>query len=448
MLNVIFHADLWWDHSTEYHGAGRADGAGAAIKLLYIIWSLWTKTSGDGPTFVRACNSGEIRKLCKRTCFRSIVLNFCKVNYGAKVFEAVLGPPDSTTKNKNVIGALHTAGSIATSWMHDGVLTRMPGVVRVRQFSGEGEWTFVDVTHSAHNGRGMMCPRCTRKNAHPMHHGAGPCPLEAGLPTDIEVPSIPQPAESRFDGCGEQQSKHPVVARSRGVLKNVESKLTVPMLKEFLGKHGKSTAGLRDELLARAKGCEGWGQKDADAESSVREGQRDAEGVESGEDGEDGESDGDGDTAWTAVQAVTKQKPGDPEPLYWFKWFNSSRGSWETASSWLDREGLDLEQGLSQADVDARIQELDAECPYFVEDVNGRRVVGGGRGGPQTQYRFKWLNETKVTWETALSWLGKYGTLTFKEGLSKETIIEKIEELEAAATAGAATKPAKRAKRR
>ena len=84
----------------------------------------------------------------------------------------------------------------------------------------------------------------TRKNAHPVHHGAGPCPLQAGLPTDIEVPSIPQPAESRFDGCGEQQSRHPVEARYRGVVKNMESKLTVPMLKKFLGKHGKSTAGL------------------------------------------------------------------------------------------------------------------------------------------------------------------------------------------------------------
>jgi len=247
---------------------------------------------------------------------------------------------------------------------------------------------------------------------------------------DIEVPSIPQPAESRFDGCGEQQSKHPAVARSRGVLKNVESKLTVSMLKGFLGSHGKSTAGLRGELLARAKGCEGWGQKGADAESSECEGQRGMGGVESGE---DGESDGEGDTDWTAVQAVTKQKPGDPEPLYWFKWFNDNHGTWETASSWLDRDGLDLEQGLSQVDVEARIRELEAaaECPYAVEDVTGRRVVRGGRGGPQVQYRFKWLNETKQTWESALSWTGAYGTLTFKEGLSKETIVEKLETLEA-----------------
>jgi hypothetical protein len=460
LLKVVLDSDMAWDHSTEYHGAGRADGAGAAIKALYFIWSLWARISGDGPTFVQACNSGEVRKLCKKTGFRSVVLNFGKVNYGSKVFEAVTGPPGSTAKNQNDIKALWTAGSIATSWMQDGVLTRMVGVICVRQFSGQGEWTFVDVTHSAHNGRGRMCPGCTRENARPVYHGTQPCTMQAGTNKSgkpgLEEPVVPQPDESRLDGCGKQQSKKPAVARSRGVLKDVESKMTVAVLKAFLKAQGKSSHGNRDALLARAKSCDGWEQKDAgeepsegeDNEKSEEEGDwlagEDAACGEGSEDGEKSEEEGD----WIAVESIVKRKNGDPEPLYFFKWLNEKNGSWETASSWMEREGLDLAKGLNEEEVGERIRVLESEveCEYAVEAVTRRRVVVGGRGGPQVQYQFKWVNESAKTWETALSWAGRYGQLMFEgEGImSMEQVKERIQELDKELDKAAGTKSRKR----
>jgi hypothetical protein len=232
--------------------------------------------------------------------------------------------------------------------------------------------------------------------------------------------------------------------------------MTVAVLKAFLRAQGKSSHGNRDALLARAKSCDGWEQKDAgeepsegeDNEKSEEEGDwlagEDAACGEGSEDGEKSEEEGD----WIAVESIVKRKHGDPEPLYFFKWLNEKNGSWETASSWMEREGLDLAKGLNEEEVGERIRVLESEveCEYAVEAVTRRRVVVGGRGGPQVQYQFKWVNESAKTWETALSWAGRYGQLMFEgEGImSMEQVKERIQELDKELDKAAGTKSRKR----
>lgn len=428
---------------TEYHGAGRADGAGAAAKGNYNRWSLETGMSGSGPQFVRMLNDGYFSDHNKKTGHRTLAYDFSTVDYSEGVFEAVTGPPKhaKAPKNENDTSALKGAGRVEYSWEEDGKRVGVDGVVRVRKGVEDGAWVFVDLRHSAYSKQGVMCCACTERAGHPVHHGSQTCPLEETLPLSEE--DFVQPNIDRLEGV--QVSRKPAKPRSKGAVPVGSSNLTCEVIKQFLKDHNLPVTGRREELLERARSVDGSatncvGDRDKEGsgdtsghESEDKTSERDWEGDTSDEDGEDSESD---ERSGNVVEAVTKRKHGDPEPFYFFKW-GSGRGTWETSSSWLDRSGLDLMNGLSREDVEAELAALDASavCNVAVDDVIGRRVVKGGRGGPEVQYRFAWLGEEKTTWETRLGWAGRWGELQFREGKTKEYVLARFEELDSKADA-------------
>lgn len=437
---------------TEYHGAGRADGAGAAAKGNYNRWSLKTGMSGDGPTFVKLLNDGYFNDQMGKSGNRILALDFSIVNYGEGVFSEVTGTPDAS-KNENDTSALKGAGRVEYSWEEDGKRVGMDGVIRVRKGVEEGAWVFVDTRHSGCSKHGVMCCACTERAGRPVHHGSQTCPLDEPSPLDEE--ELVQPNIDRLEGCGAQVSRKPAKPRSRGAVPVGSSNLTKEQLKKFLREHKLPVTGSRAELLKRAKRVDGSATnhdddegKEGGGDASVHESDdKSSEGDWEGDTGSEedgGDSDSD-ERGGNVVEAVAKRKHGDPAPFYFFKW-GSGRGTWETSSSWLQRPGLDLTNGLSREDVEAAIAELDASavCNVAVEDVIGRRVAKGGRGGPEVQYRFAWLGEDKSTWETRLSWAGRWGELQFREGKTKEYVLAKMDELDAKAAA----QPQKKKKKR
>ena len=246
-VGIVMHTGF----GTEYHAADVADGAGAAACATYSRWALENQTSGNGPLFVKMMNSGYLTSCQRQTATRIVAFDFSTVDYGSEVFAAVDGP--GRKSNQNDVSALQNVGSVAYSWIQDGVVTRMEGIVRVRELCGVGDWVFVDLLHSATSGRGVMCGKCTADNSHPVHHRGQPClarVAEPILPSDIVQPDI-----ARLEGHGVQESRKPIIPRSKGVVRTGEGNLTVKMMKAFCRKNGLSTVGRRDVLLARVRTC-------------------------------------------------------------------------------------------------------------------------------------------------------------------------------------------------
>jgi len=95
---------------TEYHGAGKADGAGSSACANYSRWSLETGTSGTGPLFVKMMNEGYITSCQQQTANRTVAFDFSQVNYGDQVFAAVDGP--GRRSNRNDVSALANVGRV------------------------------------------------------------------------------------------------------------------------------------------------------------------------------------------------------------------------------------------------------------------------------------------------------------------------------------------------
>ena len=243
-------------------------------------------------------NEGYLASCQKQTARRTVAFDFSRVNYGSEVFAAVNGPGEG--RNLNDVSALADVGSASYSWLQDGVVTRMEGIVRVRELSGEGDWVFVDLLHSASSERGAMCGHCTAANGHPVHHRGQPCTALVAGP--LSASDIVQPDAARFEGCGVQVSRKPALPKLKGSVRRGDSNLTVALLKPFLRKHGLSTKGRRDDLLARAKKvtsaelgvvAQDVGGGGADEEEEEEEEEEECESDEQNDRGDDDDDDDD-----------------------------------------------------------------------------------------------------------------------------------------------------------
>jgi hypothetical protein len=113
---------------------------------------------------------------------RMIGFAFGTIDYGLDVFLAVDGDGDVRTKDEHKMERIRERCEVVFDWEEDGVVTRLEGVMRVRDVSGVGSWQFLDTLHSATSPRGVMCKRHTSLSGFPVYHGQGySCPVNTAI---------------------------------------------------------------------------------------------------------------------------------------------------------------------------------------------------------------------------------------------------------------------------
>lgn len=108
----------------------------------------------------------------------------------------------------------------------DGKPERLTGVMRVRDVSGKGIWSFIDTTHYASNKRGPMCVRHSNIAGKPIYHGEEVCGGVTVAEADRAAPSMLRMLDS-----GSQQNP-----RAKG------------------GKNGKTAKGAKPKNRKAAEG--------------------------------------------------------------------------------------------------------------------------------------------------------------------------------------------------
>jgi hypothetical protein len=369
-----------------YHGAGRADGAGQACRGNSWRWELEMGQTASGPLFVQKINDGSFVPHNRQTGHRQVAFDFSKVNYGSGVFEALTGPPNAK-KNLNDRSALTDVSRVEYSWLSNGEMVGMDGIVRVSKGPTTDKWEFVDLLHSEYSGRGVMCSTCTAREERPVHHGKSLCPTSAAsaAPLPLRPTDVVQPNEARFEGCGEQLKRNKK-SKPRGGVKTGSDNLTCDMLRDFLREHGLPTTGRRDKLLKRAKGV-------------------------------DGSSSSSGDGGGGALKASTDS---DEEALEW------------------EGDSAEESDGVTGED-ESEDREGPSGAVFAVQSIDDRRTIRR-----QTQYLFTWVGEDKPTWETRNSYGDYDGKIDFVGGMSKELIQKRCDQLDEEARAARAAARAAR----
>jgi hypothetical protein len=167
-----------------------------------------------------------------------VAFEFSTINYGKNLFAAVSGE-GAETADRHKMDRLRQRCEVVYNWPQNGVTTRLPGVIRVRDVSGEGQWRFQDTSHSSKSGRGQMCDLHTKSSGFPVYHGESACNR-----TTITDENRNQPSVLRLVDSGEQIN--PRVAS--GMQRNGP---TVKDLKEALRARSMSTAGNKTQLIER-----------------------------------------------------------------------------------------------------------------------------------------------------------------------------------------------------
>jgi hypothetical protein len=132
------------------------------------------------------------------------------------------------------------------SWIQDGVVTRIEGVMKVRDTSGHGVWQFLDMRHSGTSIDGPMCTMHTHTAGYPVYHGSSICPGTI----EVESDDREQPSILRFAESGAQR---PPKKKRGAKRKTDEAGITVNDLQKLCGLLNLPTSGTKAALHARIK---------------------------------------------------------------------------------------------------------------------------------------------------------------------------------------------------
>ena len=154
----------------SYHAFNRCDGAGMWLKYA-CTWHWREGGIGSFPRdeddIVSMVHDGDMGRTTLPQD-KMIAFAFKSINRGEDIFAALEGP--GGVADKHVMPDLRTRCEVKYDWDQNGIVTRLDGVICVRDLSGVGSWEFVDTTHSGSCARGVLCVDHTRASGFPIYH--------------------------------------------------------------------------------------------------------------------------------------------------------------------------------------------------------------------------------------------------------------------------------------